>query len=112
MSDLLRRVSQWSSCCWAKIIDPGNTGEWICAECKEHCSEEYTEEVDIAVLDFANTDIYIDRLEYDSIDHPTVEEFVDDYLTFKYGWTDNLQYMIAQVKPIRIWNERDVLETE
>jgi len=26
-----------SDCCWAPVYDPGNTGEGVCTECKEHC---------------------------------------------------------------------------
>lgn len=31
-----------SECCWWRICDPGNTGEWICLECWEmtHAVEE------------------------------------------------------------------------
>jgi len=32
-----------SSCCWAKVIDHGNTWEWLCSECYEHSNEESDE---------------------------------------------------------------------
>jgi hypothetical protein len=29
-----------SDCCWARTIDPWNTGEGLCSECYEHCTDE------------------------------------------------------------------------
>lgn len=29
-----------SNCCWAPVNDPWNTGEWLCRECFEHCTDE------------------------------------------------------------------------
>ena len=29
-----------SNCCWAPVFDPGNTGEGLCSECWEHCTDE------------------------------------------------------------------------
>lgn len=40
-----------SDCCWERIIDPWNTGEWICSECKEHC-ESVPESSDEEVLTY------------------------------------------------------------
>jgi len=29
-----------SNCCWSPVIDPGGTGEGLCSDCKEHCTDE------------------------------------------------------------------------
>ncbi len=35
-----------SSCWWARVRDPGGTGEWLCTECHEHCTDESEDEID------------------------------------------------------------------
>ena len=44
-----------SNCCWASVIDPGNTGEWLCSECKEHCTDEEEIEIkEVTIQDIIN----------------------------------------------------------
>jgi len=63
-------------------------------------------------LDFANTDLFITRLEYNSDEHETIEEFIEDFLMFKYGSTTDLQYMYSEHKPIRIYDEVERVEKD
>ena len=35
-----------SSCCDAPVSDPGGTGEGLCMDCREHCTDESEEETE------------------------------------------------------------------
>ena len=35
-----------SNCCWATVQDPWGTGEGLCTECWEHCTDDDEEEED------------------------------------------------------------------
>lgn len=41
-----------SSCCGSNVQDPGGTGEWLCMECWENCTDE-PEEVEEEKLEQA-----------------------------------------------------------
>jgi hypothetical protein len=46
-----------SSCCWATVQDPGWTGEGLCTECREHCTDESEEdEKDMYLSDWFDRD--------------------------------------------------------
>lgn len=112
MEDLLKRVSYWSDCCLQPIIDKEETQELICSKCNKPCNESYTEEIDLSVLDSNDKIIFITRLEYDSLEHDTIEEFIEDFLLFKYRSIYNLKYMYSQLWPIRIYNEIEKVKQE
>jgi hypothetical protein len=46
----LKRIELGSSCCGATVYDPGGTWEWLCTDCKEHCSEAYIQQISLMVL--------------------------------------------------------------
>ncbi len=113
VKDRLKYEALGSICCGERIIDPGNTGEWLCSSCKEPTSYHYIQEIDIAVLDFANSgEVHIHRIEYDSvsIDYDDLDWCVDNFLYKRYGNTSNLQWMYDQVSPIKVLDYR--LETD
>lgn len=39
-----------------------------------------------------------------------MESFIDDYLTFKFGSTSDLEYMYTDSKPIKVRDDRDEVE--
>ena len=86
----------WSSCCWAPVRDPGNTGEWICTECGEHTQMEYTQEYWIVVLDFACWQTHIKKLLYESRNHESVEDMVEEFLDSIDTSLTNCEYMISE----------------
>lgn len=99
-----------SSCCGAKVDDPGNTGEWVCSSCKEHCDEDYIQDVDVAVLNFAGKpEVQIFRIEYESAsdEYEDIEWCVHQFLLEKFGGTSNLEFMRSEVNPIKVLDHRD-----
>lgn len=115
----LQTTNLGSMCCWARILDPGNTGEWLCWDCKEHTSNRILQEVDVAILDFANSgNVYIHRLIYDNwvitdeFDSNDIESFIVWRIDKHYWNTNNLEYMYSESSPIEIIDDRKSLETE
>ena len=99
-----------SSCCGARVISPGNTGEWLCSSCKEHCEEDYIQDVDVAVLNFAGKpEVQIFRIEYESAsdEYEDIEWCVHQFLLEKFGGTSNLEFMRSEVNPIKVLDHRD-----
>lgn len=69
-----------SSCCGAPIYDPGNTGEGLCSDCKEHCSHAYAQEVSVMVLRTngeVHHHIFTNNWSEDDLDEQ-VQHMVDD----------------------------------
>ena len=82
----LKRVELGSNCCWATVIDPGNTGEWLCSECKEHCGKAVAQEVSVMVMDFYNGRVHHHVLTNDG-DQDDVAERVEERVHKTY-WND------------------------
>lgn len=88
---LLKRIDLGSNCCWAPIIDHGNTGEWICSDCKEHCSQSYSQQISLMVLT-TNWWCHHHILEYNSAEDPDedlnerVIDRVDDHYNVNDCW--------------------------
>lgn len=113
MKDKLNYTEYGSACCWARVIDPGWTGEWICGDCWEHTSMHYIQEVDIAVLNYMDADkVAIHRIEYDSesSEYEDIEEAVTLFLVNEYGSTSNLEFMYDECSPIKIIDHRKEVE--
>lgn len=110
MIDKLKTSELWSNCCWATVKDPGNTWEGICSSCGEHCENIKLQEVDIAVLDFANPKnrVCIHRVERNT--SVSLDEFIDEFLTNTYGSTSDLEYMYDEVSPILVTDYRKSVE--
>lgn len=100
----------WSNCCSALVIDPGNTGEWICSECGEHCSIVSIREFDLAMLDAKLWQAHIFRLSYD----PGVEDMYEAARRyFEYEGIDltDIEYICFEDSPIIAKDHRKRLKT-
>ena len=98
-----------SNCCGAKVNDPGNTGEWICTSCGEHCSNCYLQDVDVAVLNYNGwPEVQIFRIVYDSAsdEYDGVEWCIEEFLLEKFGGTSNLDYMYSEVSEVKVQDYR------
>jgi hypothetical protein len=84
----------------------------MCSSCKEHCSEEYTQEVDVTVLDYSDPKdrIHIHRITFDTTKHTFIEDYVIDFLLETYGSTNNLEFMYDDNGPMTIVDHRKEVE--
>lgn len=119
MIDQLQTTNLGSMCCWARVIDPGNTWEGLCSECKEHTTRRIIQEIDVVILDFANSgNVYVHRIQYDNwvisdeFDADDIESYIVWRIEWKYWSVSNLEYMYSEVSPIEIIDKRKSLETE
>ena len=106
--DQLHYEKTGSNCCGAVVHDPGNTGEWLCSACKEHCIDCYIQDVDVAVLNFAGKpEVQIFRIEYDSAsdEYEDVEDCVLTFLEQEFGSTSNLEFMRSDM-PMQVLDHR------
>ena len=115
MQQRLPTYDLWSHCCGAKVIDPGNTWEWLCTSCKEHCMTATKQEVDVVVLNYLDDKhrVHLHRILYDNTntDYNTLEEYVKWFLSEIYGSTNNLERMCDEEEAIKINDHRETVES-
>lgn len=84
-----------STCCGATVIDPGNTGEWLCWSCKEHCWIAYSQQVSVMVMDASTWRTHHHVLVNDG-DQDDVESRVEERIHDTYG--NDCDYMMSTDK--------------
>lgn len=99
----LKRIDLWSNCCSGKVLDPGKIGEWLCSDCKEHCSELYSQEVSVVVMDFNVWEVHHHIVEYISWWNESLDEFIQNWIDDKYSLS-NSHYMYSEIEVVKIKN--------
>lgn len=114
MIDKLNYTNTGSNCCGARVIDPWGTGEWICGDCKEHCTAWIIQEVDVAILNYMDVEhrIHIHRIEYDntSTEYLSIDECVSDFIIEEYGSLNNIEFMYDEVQPMKMIDHREEVD--